>query len=229
MFSLACQAALAGGCLRLRALRMRVRCRTVSWSRGVCVSACDIPGALRSRPLVSAVSVGESLMTSGIQFPITETRKRAHFTRAQKVTRQGRHKSAGKGTTSTSLTKWITMWGPSHTPFGGMRWLVDSYSHCGADSAPRHDHTPTGFYRVGVGARTRHMLNNLEGRKRGRRSGAVVRPPALRYNTENWRWADEGTGEACICSESFDRRCGARKARGHISSRERESMLYLWP
>eukprot|EP00962_Isochrysis_galbana_P040688 scaffold14784_cov123-Isochrysis_galbana.AAC.1 len=28
MFSLACQAALAGGCLRLRALRMRVRCRT---------------------------------------------------------------------------------------------------------------------------------------------------------------------------------------------------------
>eukprot|EP00962_Isochrysis_galbana_P010938 scaffold3065_cov141-Isochrysis_galbana.AAC.4 len=35
------------------------------------------------------------------------------------------------------------MWGPSHTPFGGMRWLVDSYSHCGADIAPRHDHTPT--------------------------------------------------------------------------------------
>eukprot|EP00962_Isochrysis_galbana_P016333 scaffold4663_cov104-Isochrysis_galbana.AAC.10 len=34
---------------------------------------------------------------------------------------------------------------PSHTPFGGMRWLVDSYSRCGADSAPRHNHTPTGY------------------------------------------------------------------------------------
>eukprot|EP00962_Isochrysis_galbana_P026724 scaffold8309_cov116-Isochrysis_galbana.AAC.5 len=71
------------------------------------------------------------------------SRKRAHFTSTKGVTRQGRHKSAGKGTTSTSLTKRNTMWGPSHTPFGGMRWLVDSYSHCGADSAPRHDHTPT--------------------------------------------------------------------------------------
>eukprot|EP00962_Isochrysis_galbana_P027873 scaffold8774_cov158-Isochrysis_galbana.AAC.5 len=28
-------------------------------------------------------------------------------------------------------------------PFGGMRWLVDSYSRCGAGSAPRHNHTPT--------------------------------------------------------------------------------------
>eukprot|EP00962_Isochrysis_galbana_P044441 scaffold17249_cov126-Isochrysis_galbana.AAC.8 len=24
-----------------------------------------------------------------------------------------------------------------------MRWLADSYSRCGADSAPRHNHTPT--------------------------------------------------------------------------------------
>eukprot|EP00962_Isochrysis_galbana_P035655 scaffold12233_cov129-Isochrysis_galbana.AAC.1 len=35
IFSLACHAALAGGCLRLRALRMRVRWRTLSWSRGM--------------------------------------------------------------------------------------------------------------------------------------------------------------------------------------------------
>jgi len=35
VYSLACQAALAGGCLRLRALRMRVRCRTASWSKGM--------------------------------------------------------------------------------------------------------------------------------------------------------------------------------------------------
>eukprot|EP00962_Isochrysis_galbana_P003555 scaffold1008_cov96-Isochrysis_galbana.AAC.2 len=68
-----------------------------------------------------------------------------HTSQAQKVTRQGRHKGAGKGTTSSLLTKWNIVWGPSHTPFGGMRWLVDSYSRCGcgADSAPRHNHTPT--------------------------------------------------------------------------------------
>eukprot|EP00962_Isochrysis_galbana_P015814 scaffold4526_cov89-Isochrysis_galbana.AAC.8 len=61
------------------------------------VSACDIPGALRSRPLVSEVSVGESIMTSltsGCLSPHTiipptslmevgfnsPSRKRAHFT-----------------------------------------------------------------------------------------------------------------------------------------------------
>eukprot|EP00962_Isochrysis_galbana_P023924 scaffold7306_cov124-Isochrysis_galbana.AAC.1 len=42
-----------------------------------------------------------------------------------------RHKGAGKGTTSSLLTKWNITWGPSHTPFGGTRWLdVDSYSRC---------------------------------------------------------------------------------------------------
>eukprot|EP00962_Isochrysis_galbana_P013519 scaffold3830_cov108-Isochrysis_galbana.AAC.4 len=44
--ALACQAALAGGCLRLRALRMRVRCRTVSWSRGMRESCRGLPSAL---------------------------------------------------------------------------------------------------------------------------------------------------------------------------------------
>eukprot|EP00962_Isochrysis_galbana_P015623 scaffold4491_cov119-Isochrysis_galbana.AAC.5 len=38
IFNRACHAALAGGCLRLRELRMRVRWRTVSWSIGGCAS-----------------------------------------------------------------------------------------------------------------------------------------------------------------------------------------------
>eukprot|EP00962_Isochrysis_galbana_P000307 scaffold87_cov167-Isochrysis_galbana.AAC.1 len=46
------------------------------------------------------------LFTSCATFDSTK-RKRAYTSQAQKVTRQGRHKGAGKGTTSTSLTKWI--------------------------------------------------------------------------------------------------------------------------
>eukprot|EP00962_Isochrysis_galbana_P013609 scaffold3855_cov108-Isochrysis_galbana.AAC.2 len=74
------------------------------------------------------------------------SRKRAHLTstkgdKARKA--QGRGERNHIIITSSLLTKWNITWGPSHTPFRGMRWLVDSYSRCGADSAPRHNHTPT--------------------------------------------------------------------------------------
>eukprot|EP00962_Isochrysis_galbana_P057074 scaffold29290_cov153-Isochrysis_galbana.AAC.1 len=46
---------------------------------------------------------------------------------AQKVARQGRHNRArGKGRNHIIIIdeQWNITWGPSHTPFGGMRWLV---------------------------------------------------------------------------------------------------------
>eukprot|EP00962_Isochrysis_galbana_P031943 scaffold10459_cov132-Isochrysis_galbana.AAC.1 len=71
-------------------------------------------------------------MEEGFNSPSRKRETRNERTsQAQKVTRQGRHKGAGKGTTSSLLTKRNITWGPSHTPFGGTRWLVDSYSRCG--------------------------------------------------------------------------------------------------
>eukprot|EP00962_Isochrysis_galbana_P050725 scaffold22080_cov125-Isochrysis_galbana.AAC.3 len=71
------------------------------------------------------------------------SRKRAHFTSTKCSKARGKEGTSarGKGTTSPSLTKWSIAWGPSHTPFGGMRRLADSYSRCGADrySALRHN------------------------------------------------------------------------------------------
>eukprot|EP00962_Isochrysis_galbana_P010688 scaffold2973_cov114-Isochrysis_galbana.AAC.2 len=82
-----------------------------------------------------------SLAGEGIQFP---QHKNKHTSQARG---DEARKAQGGGERNLHLVfrgRWTIARWPSHTPFGGVRSLANTYRRCGANWAPPHTtHTPT--------------------------------------------------------------------------------------
>src|SRR6056297_1233362 len=76
--------------------------------------------------------------------PIPSAQKQAHF---PSTWRRGKEGTRGGGERNLHLVfrgRWTIARGPSHTPFGGVRSLANTYRRCGATTGPHHTtHTPT--------------------------------------------------------------------------------------
>eukprot|EP00962_Isochrysis_galbana_P034331 scaffold11620_cov119-Isochrysis_galbana.AAC.5 len=95
----------------------------------------------------------------GIQFPQHESKHTSHAHGDEA------RKAQGGGKRSLHLVfrgRWISARGPSHTPFGGVRYLASTYRRCGANWAPpdnsySHSHTLAHWPSIISLSRTLHL------------------------------------------------------------------------
>eukprot|EP00962_Isochrysis_galbana_P018596 scaffold5365_cov115-Isochrysis_galbana.AAC.10 len=95
--------------------------------------------------------------------------KSKHTSRAHGDTRQGRQAQAqGGGKRNLHLVfrgRWTSARGPSHTPFGGVRNLANTYRRCGANWAPPYNsyfHSSETHPGEGRSLRLQHEVRDLK-------------------------------------------------------------------
>eukprot|EP00962_Isochrysis_galbana_P026768 scaffold8340_cov108-Isochrysis_galbana.AAC.1 len=78
---------------------------------------------------------------AGEEDPIPSAQKQAHFPSTWRRGKEGTRES-GKRNLHLHLVfrgRWTIARGPSHTPFGGVRNLANTYRRCGANWAPPYN------------------------------------------------------------------------------------------